>query len=335
MTLDTRPASIDDLQGILALCRRALGWSDVSPRFLEWKHLENPFGQSVMWVAVDGGCVVGFRAFLRWEFVGVDGSIVRAARAVDTATDPDFRRRGLFRSLTVEALEALAADGVTMVWNTPNATSLSGYLTMGWHEVGRLPVAVMPASPRFPFVVLTARRAAGRDAVATSFGRAAWEVFGDDHDVDTLVDDLSPVAGMATRRTQAFLAWRYNNPALGYRVLLHDSNPSAGLVVFRLRRRGRAVEAVVCDVLAPMTDGLIVPADGIARGLLRRVARGTAADYLIQISSSGPHSAAGVTRRRFVRLPQTGPVLACRPLDGSAPPALGEWALTMGDVELL
>jgi GNAT superfamily N-acetyltransferase len=338
MTLETRPASAEDLQGILELCRRALGWSDVSPRFLEWKHLESPFGPSVMWVAVDDERVVGFRAFLRWEFVGADGSIVRAARAVDTATDPGYRRQGLFRSLTFDALETLRADGVKLVWNTPNATSLSGYLSMGWQEVGRIPVAVAPASARFPFVVLTARRGAGRDAVPTSFGQAAWDVLGDDRDVDTLIGAPAPAAGLATHKTQAFLAWRYNNPALGYRVLLHDSNPGAGLVIFRLRRRGRAVEAVICDLFVPPAGG----AGGeIVSALLRGVARGTAADYLIQIASSpfghgaGPPFGAGVTRRRFVRLPQTGPVLACRPLDGFVPPALGEWSLTMGDVELL
>ena len=124
---------------------------------------------------------------------------------------------------------------------------------------------------------------------------------------------------------QAFLAWRYNNPALGYRVLLHDSTPSAGFAVFRLRRRGRAVEAVLCDLFVPPGD-LVA-----ARALVRSIARGTDADYVIRIPD-------GVTRRGFVRLPRTGPVLAFRALDGldtSMPPSLGEWALTMGDVELL
>src|SRR5947207_641939 len=146
MTLEIRPASGDDLPGILEVCRRALGWSDVSTRFLEWKHLESPFGPSLMMVAVDHERVVGFRAFLRWEFVDGAGGTVRAARAVDTATDPEYQRRGLFRSLTLAALDALRDDGTRFVWNTPNATSLAGYLTMGWQEVGRIPVAAAPAS---------------------------------------------------------------------------------------------------------------------------------------------------------------------------------------------
>ena len=33
MTVETRLASADDLPAILELCRRALGWTDVSTRF--------------------------------------------------------------------------------------------------------------------------------------------------------------------------------------------------------------------------------------------------------------------------------------------------------------
>ena len=104
----TRRASRDDFPAVLELLRRALGWVDDDARFLEWKHLQNPFGESPMWVALAGARVVGFRAFLRWELVGPDGRVRHAARAVDTATDPDFEGRGIFTRLTLEALDALA-----------------------------------------------------------------------------------------------------------------------------------------------------------------------------------------------------------------------------------
>jgi hypothetical protein len=333
MSLDTRPATPEDLPGVLALARRALGWTDTSTGFLEWKHLGNPFGRSFMWVAVDGDRVVSFRAFLRWELADGAERTIQAARAVDTATDPDHRRQGLFRSLTTDALGEMAAQGVELVWNTPNASSLPGYLAMGWHEVGRLPVVVRPASARFPFVVATARRAAGRNAVASDVGTPASAMLADVSATAGLLRVTAPPMGLTTHRTPEFLAWRYTNPALGYRVLTLDGSAAGGVAVFRLRRRGRAVEAVVGDVLVPAHAG-----PDAAGALVRRIGRSSAADYVLQLGRprAGKEGAArGVTRASRVRLPQTGPVLACRPLDGSTPPALERWALTMGDVELL
>ena len=51
------------------LLAASLGWSsdDHYEAFFDWKHEQNPFGRSPAWVAVDGGEVVGFRTFLRWE----------------------------------------------------------------------------------------------------------------------------------------------------------------------------------------------------------------------------------------------------------------------------
>ena len=95
----TRRASTDDFAAILELARAALGWSDGDAAFLEWKHRQNPFGESPMWVAEADGRVVGFRAFMRWELTTPDGDALSAARAVDTATDPEFQGRGIFAAL--------------------------------------------------------------------------------------------------------------------------------------------------------------------------------------------------------------------------------------------
>src|SRR4051794_10846345 len=116
--LSVRRADADDFPRILDLARRALAWTDDDTRFLAWKHLENPFGASPMWIALDNDRVVGFRAFMRWEFVSADGHSVHAARAVDTATDPEYQGRGIFTRLTREAIDRLPADGVRLIFNT-------------------------------------------------------------------------------------------------------------------------------------------------------------------------------------------------------------------------
>jgi GNAT superfamily N-acetyltransferase len=320
--LIVRRADADDFPRVLDLARRALGWADDDASFLEWKHLESPFGASPMWIALDRTRVVGFRTFMRWEFVASDGNTVRAARAVDTATDPDYEGRGIFTRLTLEAIDQLPADGVTLIFNTPNEKSLPGYLKMGWQELGRLGVVVKPTSARFLLVIATARRPAGRSPLPTALGEAPADAFADRPAVQALLDSLPPAQGLVTRRTPEFLAWRYGHEPLGYRVMLRGTSPADGLAVFRRRQRGKAIEGVLCDVLVPDGD----PRAGDE--LLRRVDLAAAADYLIRLDRKL------VTRGAFVRLPRVGPVLACRTLDASVAPELPKWALTMGDVEL-
>jgi hypothetical protein len=94
------------------------------------------------------------------------------------------------------------------------------------------------------------------------------------------------------------------------------------VAVFRRRRRGEAVEGVVCEVLAPGGDRKA------ESELLRQVRQAADADYLLRLDPRP------VTRGPFVRLPRVGPVLACRALGTASAPDLSGWALTMGDVEL-
>ena len=317
-----RRADAHDFPGILELARRALGWTDDDARFLEWKHLENPFGVSPMWVALDGNRIVGFRTFLRWQFVTPEGQTLDAVRAVDTATDPDHQGRGIFTQLTLEALADLPDDGVALVFNTPNEKSLPGYLKMGWRELGRLGVVVQPTSLRFPRVIATARRPAGRWPLPTGAGDDPADAFADGDALDALLANQPPPRGLSTHRSPAWLRWRYGLEPLGYRVVQLGSTAADGVAVFRRRRRGDAVEGVVCEVLAPHGDRRAVAE------LLRRVRSAADADYLLRLDPRP------VTRGPFVRLPRVGPVLACRTLGTASAPDLSGWALTMGDVEL-
>src|SRR5687767_6957749 len=114
---------------LMELLAASLRWvpDELFGRFFAWKHEQGPFGASPAWVALDGERLAGFRTFLRWEFNHPDGRIRRGVRAVDTATHPDYQGRGIFRDLTLQALDHLRADGVDFVFNTPNAQSLPGY----------------------------------------------------------------------------------------------------------------------------------------------------------------------------------------------------------------
>ena len=103
-----RPVTAHDLDAIVALASRSLGWvGDERDRaFFRWKHFESPFGPSPGWAAFAGDRMVAFRTLLRWRLErGSD--VLDVVRAVDTATDPDYRGRGLFRRLTTAAVDEL------------------------------------------------------------------------------------------------------------------------------------------------------------------------------------------------------------------------------------
>ncbi len=92
--------------------------------------------------------------------------------------------------------------------------------------------------------------------------------------------------------------------------------------MWRVRRRGEAREAALCELLVP--DG-----DRSARHRLERVVvRDARADYAIRLGGP-PLDPAG-----FVRLPGQGPVLTHRALGRDEGASLGSWDLALGDVEL-
>ena len=324
--LTVRRATPGDIGPVLTLLRDAMHRRD-DTRFealFRWKHLENPFGASPAWVALDGDRIVAVRYLMRWEFE-VDGARRRAVRAVDTATHPDHQGRGLFRRLTLGALDELAAEGVEFVFNTPNDQSRPGYLKMGWQIVGRLAVSARPLRAGGLAALARSRVPADHFSLTTAAGDPAGTVLADTRAVERLIAAARPAApGLRTWLSPAVLQWRYGGDLVEYRAVA-DAD---GLALFRLRRRGPAVEAAVALVLAPSAAA--------RRRLTRAVLFVTRreADYAVAIGARpGP---------TFMPVPRTGPILTWRgvgPDPGPGPdtktaPRRSDWHLTVGDIEL-
>lgn len=295
-----RATPADDREIVRLLCE-TLGWSDDERHhdLFQWKHRRNPFGQSFGWVAVEDDEIIGSRTFMRWTWSGG----VETVRAVDTATHPRAQGRGVFRALTMHGVEEMKAAGVAWVFNTPNKQSAPGYLSMGWREIGHLPVAVCPGRPYRWSRLLDARKASELWSEPTSTGEDAAVALQNAADIEGLLEHPSP--GMRTERSAEFLRWRYCSGPVKYRAF-RDGN--RGLVLFRLRRRGRATEAVVAEVLGAGRPH--VPAG---------------ADYAVSMEE---------TRRRWWLPMPGGPLLTWRALAETDPPDPKHWRLTAGDIEL-
>jgi GNAT superfamily N-acetyltransferase len=309
--LIVRPAEPDDRQGVIRLAVRALGWrgDDRDRAFFAWKHDDNPFGPSPAWVATEAGEIVGFRTLLRWEF-GHGAERLRVVRAVDTASDPDHRGKGIFRRLTLSAVAELTTAGYDAVFNTPNTKSRPGYLKMGWTELGRPTLGARPKGPLGAARMARSREAAEKWSEPTTVGQPAEDALCEPG-LGSLLATLPAPHGWATPRTAEYLRWRYGFRPLHYRVM----EVRGGLVVFRVRRRGPSREVAVCEWLAPGPD----------RRALRRLAD-TAGDYVVACGLGAAHG--------LVPLPRLGPVVTWRPLARAAAPSLVDLAFSLGDLEL-
>lgn len=322
-----RPLGPADEDAVLELLALTLGWDmdDRHRQLFNWKHRLSPFGVSPGWVAEDENGLAGFRTMMRWEFV-LDGSTIRAARAVDTATAPRAQGRGIFRTLTQRALAELGEEHVAYIFNTPNAKSAPGYLSMGWQGLGRVPLSFWPSGIRRLSRLSGARAAGDLWSLPCSIGEDASVIVSKDTEISELLEASHARSGkagrMVTHKTTSFLKWRFSQCPVGYRVWLAGTSMRQGVVIFRLRRRGSAIEAVIADGIFPRDAG-----KRFVNRACRELLRATGADYAVALGSSRP--------RGWLPLRGMGPILTWRPLAWSSPvPELECWSFTTGDLEL-
>ena len=224
--------TMDETQ-VLELLERSLGPGPTGrrdARIWRWKHWSNPFGPSYVYLACNApGEVIGLRTFMRWQFQ-MENRIVNAVRAVDTATHPQYQRQGIFTSLTLHALQEIKKDGIDLVFNTPNAHSLPGYLKMGWQRVGTVkPLIKVIDYPRFLIGLAKAGLFRQRDRQNGSLGflerglPSAGEFLEGGEAEILLQEDLAlhDKKLLSTKRTREYLEWRYGqHPGYGYKSLV-------------------------------------------------------------------------------------------------------------------
>jgi GNAT superfamily N-acetyltransferase len=326
-----------DEAAVLELLQASLGGGPVgsrSPGLFRWTHFENPFGRTFMLVAEARGRLIGLRAFMRWKFTA-EGQGLSAVRAVDTATHPDFQGRGVFRRLTLEALDALRGD-VDLVFNTPNAQSLPGYLKMGWSVVGRIPISIKVRRPiRFVRGLHRIDEPSDGSRQASPVGGApASTLLVERRKLDDLLSRMRPAGDrISTPRSTEYVCWRYATaPDLGYRVIRHADGQGVlqGIAIYRSRLRGPLLETTLSEVLAPDSERAVIGS------LLRRVARAEEVDHVAAHFAPGSVSAGAAPLHGFVRVPQ-GMTLVVNALQSRIRPnpfELRSWALALGDVEV-
>lgn len=333
VAIDVRPYRDDDEARVLEVLDASLGGGPAGkrpPEFFRWKHLENPFGQSLMLIAESDGRIAGLRAFMRWRFLAGD-RVLQGVRAVDTATHPDFQGKGVFQRLTLEALDVLRSSGTDFVFNTPNPASLQGYLKMGWTIVAQVPIRIRVCRPiRF---LRGLRKPDASPAPAPSVDAPSAEAALADPGVADLLAEATGTDGrIHTARDAAYLRWRYGSaPLLGYRAIVTESGgrPS-GVALFRVRPRDALWETTLSEIVVRPGDA------ATARRLLTQVRRAAGVDHVACHFADGTTAGAAARRSLYLRA-NRGMTFVVNPLHDHIVPdplTFGSWALSIGDLEV-
>ncbi len=309
-----REARPDDLPQILAVLKAALGETQLlrrTPDLFAWKHDLNPFGKSVVLVAEIGGSMAGVRAMMRWDLFTPAGNVVRCLRPVDTATDPRFARQGVFRELTMAALEVANDSRIDLVFNTPNPQSAPGYFSMGWREVGWIGGLVRPLFGR----------ALEPSHAALSLESAIPSAI----EFRTVDGPSREPLGLRTRRTVPYQQWRFGGHPYARYGWVADGQ-GGGAVVRSAVRRQRS-ETVIADFLGGSSPASLVRA---RRGNRTRYVAGWFARRTPERRScirAGLLPVPGLKALRLVALPLAD--LDINVFD------LGSWDFATSDMELL
>lgn len=218
----------DDIPEILSLYQLALGNADGlrTEAYWRWKHIQNPFGASPILLARDNGKLVGMRAFLKWRF-RFQGNSFLAFRAVDTATHPDYRGKGIFTKLTMALVDQIQSGEPALIFNTPNNQSKPGYLKMGWKEFGKtkLQVKINPLNiimnrislPTTPLVSLN------------------W----DELEIEQILSSWSKAHNhvVTTQYSMEYLRWRYKQvPAVFYLSKRTTRGDCSAVFLYRVKK---------------------------------------------------------------------------------------------------
>jgi len=237
-------ATSSDIPEIITVLKSSLGEGLLpkSAEYFIWKHIENPFGESKVLLAKENNEIIGVRAFMYWNWVcGKDE--IKTVRAVDTATLPSHQGKGIFKKLTLQAVDECTKEATEFVFNSPNKISIIGYLKMGWYENGKLPIYINAGS-LFP-------RIYSEKSVNNLLSIYSMQASLNQLNSDWAIKNSA--THFHTAINKAFVKWRYQDcPVANYGAVIE---PGVFGIVFRLKKVNKFIELRICELWTEKNGG--------------------------------------------------------------------------------
>lgn len=247
------PGDVPDVAGLLPhLTGRDADWNR---RYLTWKYLDNPFVDRPLGIVTRAGNrVVGFRGYhaTPWCIPGT-GLRTLVLSPGDTCVHPEHRRRGLSVRMGSRAMDELHPDHRIFLNMTAGASSVPGYLRMGFvrlHDKSRL-------IRLYPLRLVSSLIRPGGGGGSGDAGAPGGVRPGEYGNVEVSLEprpeamasvamEASPVAPKLTPLQEArFFRWYFRAPGARHVFYyLREEGQVTGYVVVRLEQPGRLATIV-------------------------------------------------------------------------------------------
>jgi GNAT superfamily N-acetyltransferase len=207
---------------LVALLAR-VGTTQLSDDEFRWWFDENPAGEGIVSLAVDGDEVVGVAAMSFFRTV-LDGAVTRLAIPVNVATDARYRGQGVFSTLEQENEAAAAQAGSPLTVTFPNGASYPIFLSrLGWTDLPKLRLWARPLRAGAVFRYLLGR--AGKEGGLRARESSARTLRGlDVRTVERFGPDFDELSRRAAGgygnhfvRDAEYFDWRYLDSPRDYR----------------------------------------------------------------------------------------------------------------------
>lgn len=216
-TVRYTPERRADLVALLA----RVGTTQLSDEEFRWWFDDNPAGEGIVSLAVDGDEVVGVAAMSFFRTV-LDGAVRRLAIPVNVATDARYRGQGVFSTLERENEAAASAAGSPLTVTFPNGASYPIFLSrLGWTDLPKLRLWARPL--RAGAVIRYLLRRPGSRGGLRPVQPAGWTPF-DVRPIMRFGGDFDELGRAAARvygnhfvRDAEYFNWRYLDSPRDYR----------------------------------------------------------------------------------------------------------------------
>ncbi len=207
-----------------------------SQELLRWQYFAAPGAPGQIYALKDTERIVSIYCTVP-SVIQINGRRVKARRAQDLMTHPDYRNRGCMHELVRACFDDMRRNS-EIAYGFPNSLALKAQCNIGW-------TAVCPLPHRF--------KAIGHLASPAEIEMLDTDSF------DGSISDVWEKAGfsVAIVRDARYLTWRYRKPHQAYHRFLIEKDK--GVLILKVFNKDQDVLVHICELFVAEPDRDLLP----------------------------------------------------------------------------